>query len=371
MNISTHRGSTSVHFTNSLDSSFFKDISTQSTIIILDPEIRPLFESTFGYSILLQYVHYEIPSSETSKEISYASDFIVSLSASSALPSHIITFGGGALQDFSGFLACLFKRGISWTFIPTTLLAMADSCIGSKISINIMSKKNQIGFFYAPTNIYICPPFLKSLPKREYLSGCGDILHYALQTSNISEVYSKHLANLLRSYDSEILISIIKTTLSIKKVFIEQDEFDSNLRRALNLGHSFGHAIESSSAFKIPHGIAVIIGCALSFNFSSRQVHLIDIDMFSGHSSLINDLLAASYDFFKDVYIDPQVFEVSISSDKKNVSSDYVKLVLPVASSPESYAISCIDYNIEIVSRFFVGHLNSKSFFSLDTLFVS
>ena len=165
----------------------------------------------------------------------------------------LIVIGGGITQDVGGFAAAIYKRGINWIFIPTTILSMTDSCIGSKVSIN-RGSKNMLGLFGAPNKIFISDYFLNSLSKHDITSGIGE----ALKLSLIGGIQSYKY--FLDQYNKKNYINIIKISSLIKKQLIEYDEFDENERRVLNYGHTIGHAIESVSNYFIPHGIAVLIG---------------------------------------------------------------------------------------------------------------
>lgn len=172
----------------------------------------------------------------------------------------LLTIGGGILQDISGFIASTLYRGIRWVFIPTTLLSQADSCIGSKTSINFQESKNLIGSFYPPEKIFIDVSFCNTLAPEYFNSGLGEIIKFHI-LSDIKD-YSK-LKNYLSSKNLKSpsnLKNIVKSTLSIKKSYFESDEFDLGRRNLLNYGHCFGHALESASNFKICHGEAVLVG---------------------------------------------------------------------------------------------------------------
>ena len=172
----------------------------------------------------------------------------------------LISIGGGITQDVTAFARSIFKRGINWTYFPTTLLSMADSCIGAKSAINYGGTKNLIGLFSAPKEVFINTTFLKTLDKRDVLSGYGEIIKLCIVggESTIEEFKkAKDLQNGDLLFQIDILI---KTALIVKKAVISEDEFENNIRKALNYGHTVGHAIESIVKFKIPHGIAVFIG---------------------------------------------------------------------------------------------------------------
>jgi 3-dehydroquinate synthase len=158
-------------------------------------------------------------------------------------------------------------RGVDWVHIPTTLLAQGDSCIGSKTSINFGKFKNQLGNFFSPKQIFIDVNFLKTLDKADLISGLGEMAHYFLVSSCEDFLYFKSEYHNAQN-NLNILKDLIIRSLEIKKSYIEIDEFDQNERQVFNYGHSFGHALESLTNYRIPHGIAVSIGMDMS-NFMS------------------------------------------------------------------------------------------------------
>ena len=157
----------------------------------------------------------------------------------------LIIIGGGITQDIGGFAAAIYKRGINWVLIPTTVLSMTDSCIGSKVNINYKSK-NMLGLFYAPDKIYISDYFLESLNNDDIISGIGEALKLCLIGGKKMYEYFKELL-VKKDY-----IEIIKLASLIKKEIIEYDEFENSERKVLNYGHSIGHAIESTTNYFIP-----------------------------------------------------------------------------------------------------------------------
>ena len=179
----------------------------------------------------------------------------------------LFSIGGGIIQDITAFIASIMYRGVDWIHIPTTLLAQGDSCIGSKTSINFGKFKNQLGNFFSPKQIFIDVNFLKTLDKSDLISGLGEMAHYFLVSSREDFLYFKSEYHNAQN-DLNVLRDLIVRSLEIKKSYIEIDEFDQNERQVFNYGHSFGHAIESLTNYRIPHGIAVSIGMDMS-NFMS------------------------------------------------------------------------------------------------------
>jgi 3-dehydroquinate synthase len=165
----------------------------------------------------------------------------------------LIAIGGGIIQDIAAFVGKIFKRGIDWIYVPTTLLSQCDSCIGGKTALNFQNFKNQLALFSSPSQVIIDTNFIDTLTDKEIVSGYGEIIKLFLIGGN-------YYINNLTIFDLE---TIIFHTLSIKKAVIEHDEFDSCERKSLNYGHSFGHAIEAMTNYKVSHGEAVLFGIEL------------------------------------------------------------------------------------------------------------
>ncbi|UBV33515.1 3-dehydroquinate synthase [Staphylococcus xylosus] len=205
-----------------------------------------------------------IPSGETTKTLSFYEETIESLlSKQLTRNTCLIAIGGGATGDFTGFLAATLLRGVDFIQVPTTILAH-DSSVGGKVGINSKHGKNLIGAFYRPKAVIYDLNFLSTLPYSEILSGYAEVYKHALlndieSVNHIEAQYSDEQA--LKSLDEieYYLYKGVQTKLNI----IVEDEKESNVRKFLNLGHTFGHAVEYK--FKIPHGHAVMIGIVFQF----------------------------------------------------------------------------------------------------------
>lgn len=174
--------------------------------------------------------------------------------------ARLVSFGGGITQDVTGFAANVLYRGVHWTFVPTTLLAACDSCIGGKTSLNYKGFKNLLGTFYPPAEILICPLFFNTLSQEDFLSGLGEVVKFNfLMGSDGVENIEQNLDALL-ARDPSVVNRFVESSLLYKKGYIEEDEFDNGVRVFLNFAHTFGHAIESASEYAIPHGTAVAMG---------------------------------------------------------------------------------------------------------------
>lgn len=184
----------------------------------------------------------------------------------------LYVIGGGTVQDSAAFAASVLHRGVRWIFVPTTLLAQGDSCIGSKSSINYGGYKNQLGTFYPPAEVIIDDGFLRTLTPLQVRSGVGEMLHYAvLGGDTVFSVYEGALANGWERLSTHEMSALAMQAMAVKRDFIESDEFDADHRRNLNFGHTFGHGLEFASRGQIPHGIAVAYGIALANAYAEQR----------------------------------------------------------------------------------------------------
>lgn len=236
-------------------------IAERPCYILADSKVCDIYRDFFT-SLSKSSIVFEVAASEREKEYAAVSKWIQRLIDKGFRRNHtLITIGGGVLQDLSGFIAATLYRGVQWVYVPTTLLSQADSCIGSKVSINLGEKKNTLGLFYPPHHIYLDVDLLSSLPPSEFSSGVGEIIKFNLMapagSANVREVSNRLSQDSISNAELE---EIIYDCLCIKRAYFESDEFDKGRRNLCNYGHCFGHALESASAFSIPHGQAVLVG---------------------------------------------------------------------------------------------------------------
>lgn len=185
--------------------------------------------------------------------------------------THLVSVGGGIVQDITGFVANCLYRGIKWTFYPSTLLAACDSCIGGKSSLNYKGFKNLLGSFYPPDEIYIYPQFFSTLSNKDYCSGLGEVVKFNVIAGGSRFDHLEQDIDDILMHDYKKLLSYVHTSLEFKKNFIEEDEFDRGIRILLNFAHTFGHALESVSSYAVPHGSAVAIGMMIANNISFQR----------------------------------------------------------------------------------------------------
>ena len=179
--------------------------------------------------------------------------------------THLIAVGGGITQDIAAFCATVFMRGLTWSYLPTTMLSMADSCIGGKSSINVGKYKNLVGMIYPPEEVLIDPNFARTLSDEQMVEGLCEAVKICFCKD--VQTFERYIAlNPMPGMPARALEDVLGLTLEAKRWFIEVDEFDKAERLLLNFGHTFGHAIESATNFRISHGTAVGMGmlCAIA-----------------------------------------------------------------------------------------------------------
>ncbi|MFA6129678.1 MAG: 3-dehydroquinate synthase [Candidatus Omnitrophota bacterium] len=184
----------------------------------------------------------------------------------------IIAFGGGVVGDLAGFIASVYKRGIAYVQIPTTLLAQVDSAIGGKTAVDLDLGKNLVGAFYQPNLVFSEINFLKSLDKRQVASGMAEIIKYAIIKDNSLFCYLEKKHKDVFNGHPAVLERIISACSNIKAAIVSRDEKEaSGLRTILNFGHTIGHAIESACAYKnYNHGEAVSLGMIAALDLSCK-----------------------------------------------------------------------------------------------------
>lgn len=225
--------------------------------------------------------------------------------------STLIAIGGGATTDLAGLVAATILRGIDWVAVPTTLLAMVDASIGGKVGINMPQGKNLLGAFHLPHKVYLCQDFLETLPVNEIQSGKGEILKYGFLSSKIYELILKKSS----------LDQIIFECAKYKEELVEKDFKEQGDRILLNLGHTLGHAFESS--FKISHGLAVAMGIKYLFVLFDEKQRLAEWDKLATNLELpLESLKLTEYSSFN-----LETFKNFIGQDKKK-TENVIRLVL-------------------------------------------
>jgi 3-dehydroquinate synthase len=174
--------------------------------------------------------------------------------------SMLFVIGGGIVQDIGAFAAAMLKRGIPWTYVPTTLLSQGDSCLGGKTAVNHNKTKNLLGLFSAPRKVLIDSAFCKTLDFKDRMSGGGEIFRLLITGGKSGfELLEKYVDQFIDG-SIDATQKLVAASLQVKKRIVENDEFELDIRKSMNYGHSIGHAIEALSNYQIPHGVGVAIG---------------------------------------------------------------------------------------------------------------
>lgn len=256
--------------------SFIKELGfSGKCVVVTNPTVGALYYERLKKTLVssgLEPLLIEVGDGEEFKTLNVAGEIFDSLiSARVERSTPIIALGGGVVGDMAGFVAASYLRGVPYIQIPTTLLSQVDSSVGGKTAVNHPGGKNLIGAFYQPKIVIIDPLVLKTLDDRQFKSGLGEVIKYGI-------IYDKDFFDYLVSNSDDIynfgksLIEVIKRSCLIKAEIVSLDERESGIRAILNLGHTFGHAIESLTDYKgVAHGEAVAIGMSLAADFA---VHL-------------------------------------------------------------------------------------------------
>jgi 5-deoxy-5-amino-3-dehydroquinate synthase len=182
----------------------------------------------------------------------------------------VVAFGGGVVGDTAGFAASVYYRGVDVVQVPTTLLAMVDAAVGGKTGVNLPEGKNLVGAFHQPLAVLIDPSLLDSLPDREFRSGLGEVVKYALLGDRALAAILEEQPAALVARDRTVLTDVITRCVAAKAAVVAADEYERTGRRAsLNLGHTAGHAIERAANYTLAHGEAVAVGLVFAMHLAS------------------------------------------------------------------------------------------------------
>ena len=245
--------------------------------------------------------------------------------------THLVAIGGGVIQDVATFVASIYMRGIAWTYMPTTLLGMADSCIGGKSSVNVLGYKNLVGNFYPPVEVMIDIDFVRTLNAEMVVGGLYEAAKICFARGEqefLAYLGEYPSANMLPDRAQRVVMRALLT----KKWFIETDEFDQKERLLLNFGHTFGHAIEAGTNFAISHGIAVGVGMLVAITYARKRAEVSSAGLERAKllSTHVKSLLGTGADSVVPVppQIDIDLVMEKFSNDKKH-RTDVYRMVVP------------------------------------------
>ncbi len=255
----------------------------------------------------------------------------------------LIALGGGVIGDMAGFAAATFLRGIPFVQIPTTLLSQVDSSVGGKTGVNLPQGKNLVGAFYQPRHVHIDVSALATLPKREYVSGLAEVVKYGIIRDAEFFKWLEEHRELLADCSAEALTHAIMMSCQIKANVVENDEKEQGVRALLNLGHTFGHAVETLAGYGVvKHGEAVSIGMVMAARTAHKSGYCSASDV-----TRIIDLLS-----YFDLPVSPPAFTVadylSVMQRDKKVKDGKVRVVLNHGiGSAELHQIDNLDKHLD------------------------
>ena len=239
--------------------------------------------------------------------------------------SLVISLGGGVICDMGGYISATYMRGIEFIQVPTSLLAQVDASVGGKVAINHPKCKNMIGSFKNPYRVIIDVEFLKTLPKREFKSGMGELLKHSFLTKDKSYLgYIENNVEKIKNLDNKVLENIVEQSIRIKKHYVDIDPFEKGERTFLNLGHTYAHALESFFDYKaFTHGEAVAKGV------------IFDLELSLLRGKINNEYLERAKNIFKLfnidtdlIYLPSDKFISLMRKDKKNSFSKIITILL-------------------------------------------
>lgn len=299
------------------------DLKKLGDFLIVDRYFEPLAKES-GLPYLA------IQADENSKSLNSLESIILDIREKGVRRGdRLIALGGGVIQDIVTFIGSVYMRGLDWVYVPTTLMAMIDSCIGGKSSINVGTVKNLLGTFHPPVQITINPEFVRTLPKIEVISGLAEAAKICFcRGTEAFANYNKLVRPLLSDapFASAEVAQLIYEVLLAKIWFIEIDEFDQAERRLLNFGHTWGHALEVASSYAVPHGLAIALGMLASIEFIQG-----DVSAYSALRDHCGELLSYIPQPQRIYKIDLDRFAQSFRADKKH-RNDQIRVILPYQS---------------------------------------
>lgn len=306
------------------DTHFFDMLAeTPNAEFVIDQKVYDLYTELF--TKIPQERLFLIEAIEQNKVVETALDICEKITEIPAKRNAtLISVGGGIVQDITGFVANITYRGINWIFVPTTLLAACDSCIGGKTSLNYKKYKNLLGTFFPPDEIHICSQMFQTLTEKDFKSGLGEVIKFNIMAGEDGLENIEGNIDALLARDPKVINRFVETSLTFKKSFIEVDEFDRGERIKLNFAHTFGHAIEVITEYEIPHGTAVAIGMIMA-NHISYQRELLTQEIVKRSEKVLLRVIDINVTLL-DRPLDE--FMKAIRKDKKQVSDSLTAVLI-------------------------------------------
>jgi 3-dehydroquinate synthase len=240
----------------------------EAAALVTDDVVNKLYGDTVEQSLQAagySTTRFVFPHGEKSKNMeTYISLLGVLVEANLTRSDVVVALGGGVVGDLAGFAAATYLRGIKFTQIPTTLLAMVDSSVGGKTGVDLPAGKNQAGAFYQPDLVLCDVHALQTLPAEVFHDGCAEMIKHGV-------ILSAELFELLKEPIEQRMEDIIARNVTIKRDIVAADEKDTGIRQILNFGHTIGHGIEKHSSYGVTHGKAVAIGMVIASRGAARM----------------------------------------------------------------------------------------------------
>lgn len=278
-------------------------------VIVSDDRVLPLYGGALRLSLEragFTVSDFVFPNGEKSKTLATFGAVLEALGAAGLTRTDVVVaLGGGVVGDIAGFASACYERGVRFAQVPTTLLAAVDSSVGGKTGVDLPSGKNQAGAFHQPSLVVCDPDVFSTLDTVNFACGCAEAIKCGILASpQLFEIFEAGQAR-------ERIEEIVSECVRIKASYVERDEFDTGERRFLNLGHTFGHAVETCSGYEMPHGFAVSIGTALIADASVRSGTLSPESAARIKNTLRKNGLPVESPY------DPDALAAAASSDKK------------------------------------------------------
>lgn len=336
--------------TNPLDElmeRILSDLDYPKYLVVMSEKVHKLYAKTLGFPKENVYI---LKDGEIQKNfcnyqkiLKYCSK--IGLNRKSA----IIAIGGGVVGDITGFVASTYMRGVKFVQVPTTLLAAVDSSVGGKVAIDTEFGKNLVGAFYQPKSVYINLNFLKTLDELQFKSGLAEVIKYAFIEKSCEAVFEYGLFDFLSVHfekildrDLRFLEKVIKVCIELKISVVSKDEKEAGLRKILNFGHTYAHALEKITDYKkFTHGMAVSYGMYFMFNYA-HYLKLID----ANYKEIAVNLLK-KYGFKDKHFNYPAKKMIAIMQTDKKAEDNTIKIILPTL---KGYVKEC-DLDTEVAIK--------------------
>ena len=285
-------------------------VPDNKTVIVTDDNVNKLYGVRFP-----KFPVFSLSPGEASKKLGVIGTLAEKmLDAGIDRSGFVLAIGGGVVCDVAGFLAAIYMRGIRCGYVSSTLLSQVDASTGGKNGVNLGGTKNMLGTIRQPEFVICDPALLLTLPQEEYLSGVAELIKTAIiGDKELFELIERNVDKIM-SRNQELLVSLIAKSVRFKGLVVSRDEYETGLRRILNFGHTFGHAVEMQKSVK--HGFAVAAGMELATDFSFEKGYI-----GQDEKTRINDMLKR-FKLIDRLDIKEDQMEKLVLHDKKKIGTD-------------------------------------------------